>query len=119
MANVTLATQDITRAVPGGVAETFTGGLLIANNYFIQNDGRVFLHFKKTAVATTAVTVVTPGVVDGNAIADPVWTVPASTGDIMFGPFRPEVYNDPTTGLLQFTLGTDVVGLTVSVMRLP
>lgn len=115
MANITQQTEDITRA---GIDATDTGSLSISDTYFVPNDGRMFLHVKKTGAGSCVVTVVTPGTAAGLAIADLTHTVPASTGDRMIGPFPPDVFNDPSTGMLSYTL-SEVTGLTVARLRLP
>lgn len=117
MAVIDLAYQDLNRTT--GIDLTDTGSLSVANQYFVLNDGNVFLHFKKSGAGACTVTVVTPATVSGGlAVADPTYTVPATTGDVMVGPFPPETFNDPTTGKLQFTL-SEITGLTVAVARLP
>lgn len=117
MAVVDLVPQEITKL---GVAPTYTGSLVVSptNTYTVANDGRVMLHVKKTGAGACTVTVTTPGTVDGNAIADTTFSVPATTGDRMAGPWRPETYNDPATGLM--TIGfSEITGLTIAVVRLP
>lgn len=108
------ATQDIliSGRIPAYQAPNIT------DTFTFPNDGETFLHVKKTGAGSCNVTVVTPGTVDGNAIADLVVSIPASTGDKMIGPFRPEIYNDPTTGLISCTF-SEVTGLTVAVLRTP
>lgn len=115
MANITLTTEDITRV---GLDANDLGSLSITDTYFCPNDGRMFLHFKKSGAGACVVTVVTPGTVAGLAIADLTHSVPASTGDRMLGPFPPELFNDPSTGMLSFTL-SEITGLTVARLRLP
>lgn len=90
----------------------------ITDTFTFPNDGETFLHVKKSGAGSCNVTIITPGTVDGNAIADLVVVVPATTGDKMIGPFRPEIYNDPTTGLCSVTF-SEVTGLTVGVFRTP
>lgn len=116
MANIDLTVQDLARSVV--LTTSYQAGLSIADTYFVPNDGNVFLHFKKTGAGACNVTMVTPGVADGLAIADPVGVVPASTGDVMLGPFRPETFNDPATGEMSFTL-SEITGLSVGRFRLP
>jgi hypothetical protein len=115
MANIDLTVQDISRA---GLDANDQGSLSISDTYFVPNDGRVFLHFKKSGAGIANITFDTPGTVDGVAIANPVVQVPATTGDIMVGPFRPETFNDPTTGKMSFT-SDNITGLTVARLRLP
>jgi hypothetical protein len=114
MADVTLAVEAIVRS---GIDPTDTGSLLTANTYQVQNEGRTFLHFKKSGAGACTVTVVTTAVVDGKAVADQTVTVPASTGDVMCGPWPPEIYNVKGDNYLEFTL-SEITGLTVAALRL-
>ncbi len=87
-----LAVTDIIPASPGNP------GILVAavaaNNAEFPNDGRTIL-FVLCASDATEITFITPGTVDGNAIADPVMTVAINAADVsMFGPFPPGIYND-------------------------
>lgn len=116
MANITLTTEDISRAGIDANDQSLAGNL--ADTMFVPNDGRMFLHFKKSGAGACTVTIVTPGTVAGLAIADLTHSVPATTGDRMIGPFPPDIFNDPSTGMLSFTV-SEVTGLTVSRLRLP
>lgn len=113
MADVRLAVEQI---LPSGLAATYTGSLLIANTYQVRNDGRTFVHFKKSGAGACNVTIATPSTVGGNAVADRVVEVPATTGDKFIGPFPPHIYNDGS-GDLNITL-SEITGLTVAVLRL-
>lgn len=113
MATVALSVEEITRA---GKDLTDTGSLSTSDTYTFPNNGRTFLHFKKSGASTCTVTIATPGSVDGLAVADLTVSVPASTGDVMVGPFPREVYND-ANGLVSFTL-SNITGLTVGVASL-
>ena len=93
------------------------GGLSVSDTYRVDNNGKVFLHFKKTAAVNCVVTVVTPNSEDGNAVADKTFTVPATTGDIHVGPFDPKIYNRKGFHDFEFTL-SDIDGLTVAAARL-
>jgi len=114
MADVELAVQQI---VAAGITPTYTGSLSISNTYHVRNTGRIFLHFKKSGAGSCDVTIATPRTVDGLAIADRVVQVPATTGDKMIGPFKPDVYNSQGGVDLTFTL-SEITGLTVAVLRL-
>lgn len=100
-----------------GIAIAFAGSLSTSDTYLVSNDGRVILHFKKSAAVVCTVTVDTPGSVGGLAVAQRTITVPASTGDIEAGPFPPDLYNQPGANDLEFTL-SDIDGLTVAAKRL-
>jgi hypothetical protein len=115
VAIIPLTNQEINRS---GTQVTYTGSLLTANTYtFPLADTRTFVHLKKTGAGTCTVTIVTPGTTDGFAIADHTYVVIASTGDNMAGPFRPETFADPTTGLATMSFG-EITGLTVAVFHL-
>lgn len=113
MANVTVSPQQISRS---GVDLTDTGSLSTSNNYFMRNTGREFLHFKKTGAGACVVTIVTPKTVAGLAVADVTVSVPATTGDLMIGPFPPDAFNNQN-GDVEFTL-SEVTGLTVAAASL-
>lgn len=114
MAVITLAVQQITST---GIDLTDNGSLSTSDTYKYPNDGRTFLHFKKTGAGSCNVTIATPRTdADGNAIADKVVAVPATTGDVMIGPLPASVYND-SDGNVSFTL-SNITGLTVALARL-
>ncbi len=115
MSIVPISPQDI---ASGGVAPSYTGSLVAnTNTYTASNDGRVFLHFKKTGAGICTVTVVTPATYKGAAVADQTFTVPASTGDVMY-PLQPKSLFTDGNGDVSFTC-SEVTGLTVAVLRLP
>lgn len=114
MAVVELTVQEITRA---GIDLTDTGSLSISDSYEFENDGRTFLHVKKSGATDCTVTVATAAEVDGKAVADLTVTVPATTGDKMIGPFPRDVYND-SDGKVSVTF-SNITGLTVAAARLP
>lgn len=114
MAIIDLTVEEISRA---GINLADTGSLNTADTFQFLNDGKTFLHFKKTGAGGCNVTLVTQPVVDGQAVADRVVNVPATTGDVMIGPFPRDTYND-SAGKVVFTI-SEATGLTVSVARLP
>lgn len=101
----------------GGLTMAYTGGLTTTDTYTVRNNGKTFLHFKKTGAGICTVTIVTPGTVRGLAIADQTVSVPATTGDVMIGPFDPGTFDDGNHDV-SFTL-SDVTGLTVAVVAQP
>jgi len=111
MAEVTLAVENV---VKSGLAASYTGSLSTSNTYFVRNNGRVILHFKKAGAGDCTVTVQTPKQVAGLDVAENTLTVPATTGDKFAGPFPPSVFND-ANGDLKFTL-SEITGLTVAVL---
>ena len=110
-----LVATEVIRTTPG------TPGVLAAavaaNNMEFLNDGRTFLAVLNTGTAA-AITFLTPGTVDGLAIADPVMTVPIHASRVaMYGPFPVGIYND-SDGMVQCDLDTDT-NVTWAVFRLP
>jgi hypothetical protein len=118
MANVTLAVQAATRS---GITPSYTAAgasplLNVTDTFKFNNTGKEILHFKKTGANICTVTIQTPGTVDGLAVAERTVSVPATTGDVMIGPFPVEQYNDTPTTLAGFTL-SEVTGLSVAIVR--
>ena len=114
MADVTLTGEAM---VEGGLAATYNSSLNTADTHFVNNDGRTFLHFKKTGAGAANVTIVTPRTLGGRAVADLVVVIPATTGDKFLGPFPPAIFNAPGTHNLTWTVD-EVTGLSVAVVRL-
>lgn len=113
MADVAITPQRITRSK---LEATYTGSLSTTDTYKVKNDGKVVLHFKKTGAGECTVTVTTPREVDGLAVADRTFTVPATTGDVFAGPFPPFDYNDGDNNL-SFTV-SEVTDLSVAALRI-
>jgi len=113
MADVRLSPQTLADT---GITPSYTGSLLTTNTYKIRNDGRTFVHFKKSGASDCVVTIQTPKTVGGLAVAEQTVTVVATTGDKMIGPFQPSIYNDGA-GDVNITL-SEVTGLTVGVVSL-
>jgi len=88
MPKQTIAVQNLVRA---GAAPTFTA--CAQTDLQFSNDGHTIIEFKNTNAATRTITWQTPGTVDGNAVADPVSTIGANTGDLIYKPVPPNVYN--------------------------
>jgi len=114
MADVRVTVEDLSTA---GIDLTDTGSLSASNTYLVNNDGNVFLHFKKSGAGACTVTVETPGTVGGQGIADLTFSVPATTGDVHVGPFPPYLFNDSNNDL-NVTL-SEITGLTIAAARLP
>lgn len=113
MADVRKDPQDLDRA---SIPPTYHSGLSTSDVYLVANNGRTFLHFKKTGAGICTVTISTPGTVDGLAVADLTFTVPATTGDKFIGPFPREIYND-SVGDLRVSC-SEVTGLSFAVLRI-
>ncbi len=108
---------SVEQSLKSGLAATYTSsGLLAANTYKVRNDGKVFLHFKKTGAGDCTVTITTPGTSQGLAIADQTVTVAATTGDKFVGPLPASLFNDASSDV-SFSI-SDTVGLSIAVIRL-
>jgi hypothetical protein len=110
MADVAKSTEDINRV---GLAATYNTGLATDDNYQISNDGRLFLHIKKTGAGACIATAVTNTTVDGLAVPDKTVSIPATTGDKFWGPFPTSIYG--TTLNVTFD---EVTGLTFAALRI-
>ena len=107
---------SVEQNLKAGLTATYTStGLLAANTYKVRNDGKVFIHFKKTGAGACTVTITTPGTSQGLAISDQTVTVPATTGDVFVGPLAPSLFNDSSSDVA-FTI-SDTVGLSFAVIR--
>ena len=113
MPNVRVAVQQ---AAKEGITPTNNGSLSTSDTYQVNNDGKTFLHVKKSGATDCTVTIATPNTIDGLAVADQTVTVVASTGDKMIGPFRPDLFNDANHDInVTFS---NITGLTVAAVRL-
>lgn len=117
MADVRLTVQEFTRA-GSGLVPTYKSDMATADTYFVPNDGRTVVHFTNTGGSNSVVTVVTPATVDGQAVADPTYTVALTSGNKFIGPFPPNTYNVAATGELSFTL-TNADDVSCAVFRMP
>lgn len=119
MSVIQLSVQQPSRA---GLAAAYTAAgasplLNTADTFQFANSGREILHFKKSGATDCVVTIATPQTVDGLAVADRTVTVPATSGDVMVGPFPPALYNTPGTSTFAgFTL-SNITGLSVAIIR--
>ena len=108
----TLTVQDVSRS---GLAPSY--GAASTDGHYFKNNGRVWLHIKNTGSQVTA-TVTTPvNSGSGAAIADLTVTIPATTGDVMIGPFPPKDYNDSAGQV--FVTFSGATGVTVAAIRVP
>lgn len=114
----TLATVVLTPDVmtEAGISETDTGSLSTSNTYKFRNNGRTFLHFKKTGANACTVAIASQAALRGHTVAGESVTVPATTGDVFIGPFAADVYDDLSHDV-SFTV-SEVTGLTVAVVSL-
>lgn len=76
-----------------------------------------FVRVNNGGASPITVTFATPGTFGGNAIGDGGGSVANATSR-MFGPFPPELYADPTTGLVIVTY-SGVTSVTIGAFRIP
>lgn len=120
MTDVTLNAQQIVRT---GLAPTYTASgasplLNTSDNFKFVNTGKEVLHVKKSGANACTVTIKTPGTIDGLAVAERTVVVPATTGDVMIGPFPPAIYNAPGTNLMEGVTFSEITGLSAAVLKL-
>lgn len=111
MAEEALEVQEVAKT---GLEAEYKEELKTEDTYTVGNDGRTFLHFKKTGAGACTVTIATPRTVDGLAVADVEVEVPAEEGDVFIGPFPRTTFN--SSGSLSFTV-SEVTGLTVAALK--
>lgn len=113
-----LQNPTVRSVVTTGLNPTYAGSLSTSDTYQCDNDGKVWIHFKKANAVDCTVTFLTPATAgrDGLAIAELTVTVPASGGERLVGPFEQQIFNN-SSGKLQWTL-SDVDGLTMMVCHL-
>jgi len=88
----TLKTVQVTNRV-AGLTPTYTAFPGV-DGFAVPNDAEnVILHFKNTGGTNRTVTIATHPTVDGLAVPDRTYTVPATTGEIICGPFPASIYN--------------------------
>lgn len=108
-----LSTQTITRA---GITPSFAG--VAASDTFTPSLD-TFIEVKNTSgTPDTCVVQVLAGDPPGLTIADVSVSVPATTGDKMIGPFPPNFFADPTTGVGTIT-HTQTTSVTIGVFACP
>jgi hypothetical protein len=107
---------SVQKVIQGGLTTAYTGTLTATTiDYVFKNDGKTFLHCKKSGAGACTVTMKTPAQVGGLDIAEVTGTVPATTGDVMFGPFNTGIFND-TNGDMRVNY-SEVTGLTHGVFQ--
>lgn len=108
MADTRYAPLRMTRA---GLTTSYTAGIIVGTTDFVmKNDGRTFIHVKKSGAGSCSMICKTPAQIRGLDIAEVTITVPATTGDVMVGPFEPSLFNDGN-GDMRFNF-SEVTGLT-------
>ncbi len=115
MARTDLPVVQMTRAGFNLAAVSGTAVNAVDGNAFINN-GRRMVRLQNTDSSARTVTVQIPGTVEGQAIPDRTYNVPATTGDVLIPPL-PGIYNQADGKVyLDFDAAT---GLKVTVLELP
>jgi hypothetical protein len=86
-----LTVSRLTRDSATGV--DIAGVAAAAGGDTFANDGQTLLNIFNGGGSPITLTVVTPATVEGLAVADRTYSIPAS-GRRVIGPFRPSLYND-------------------------
>jgi len=110
-ARVALTVQEIGH---GGAAETFVAAAAAGTGNSFPCDGKTWLHVKNTGLIKS-MTIQTPGLVDGLAVADRTVSIPATTGDKVIPPLPPSQYAQ-ADGSVYIDLDSET-GVTVAVFR--
>lgn len=93
----TVATQQVTRT---GLAPAYAAASAGGDSF--RPGPRTMLHIKNGSAAPVTATLVTPGNVDGLAVADLTVTIPAA-GERIAGPLPAELFRDRADGLGDIT----------------
>ena len=110
MADITLTPSNESI---GGFAPVYRASFDTADEYFVKNNGRLKLLAKRGGTASdTTLTVETTRQVDGLDVADRSYTLAPDT-ELVFGPFKPDVYNN-ADGNIAFTVTGTISDLEVA-----
>lgn len=98
MAETPVAATVVSRTVTDGVnlAASLTAADGTNGNSFV-NDGTTLLRCKNAAGSPITLTVNTSITADGLAVADRTYSIPATTGDRLMGPFPVNYYGSVVT----------------------
>lgn len=110
MARTALTVQTID---VDGVAAAYTAAQADGNSFV--NDGQTFLHVKNAGAEITA-TVQTPAKVQGIDVEEVEVTIPATTGDVMIGPFPRAIFDQGAAGV--YVDYSSVTTVTVAAFKL-
>lgn len=88
----TQITPTTTPVVPPG--QTTPSGSGVGNGIEFLNDGRTFVEVENVAAGSPVATILTQATLDGYAIADQTFALPASNFAVI-GPFAKGIFNTP------------------------
>src|SRR5438270_3590568 len=99
-----------------GIAPSY-GAVVSGNTYTVADQKPFFLHFKNTNAGACTVTFTEAAIGGQRKATTKTVNVPATTGDVMVGPFDPNVYVDKANpGKVSFTVSL-ASGVTVAVVQ--
>lgn len=107
----TLTPQAISIA---GLTPTFVSAA--AGGDKLPPGSHVFLRVKNAAGSAVTVTVAANSTASGLTVTSPTVTVPATTGDVLIGPFPPGDYAASADGLVAITYSSNT-SVTVAALR--
>ena len=115
-ARADLTVQVMGRAIP---LEPVMTNAVVADGHMFLNDGHTYL-FLIGGTVNCEITVQTPGTVDGLAIADLVFDVPATATEYrMMGPFPPDIYSQSDRKVYIDWEVANIANVKVAVVRMP
>ena len=115
-ARAAIPVQTMDRHIP--IEPTQTQALVADYHYFV-NDGRTFL-FIIGGTANCEIYIVTPGTVDGAAIADITFDITLGATEFrIMGPFPPGVYNQSDGTVHVNTEDANVANVKLAAIRMP
>ncbi len=100
-----MATLTVVPASSAGVEVVLASVACAAAGDTFANSGQEVAIFTNASVAPIVVTIATPGLLDGSAIANRTASIPAG-GTMPVGPFKVGAYNG-TTGYVTMTYATE------------
>ncbi len=108
--------QTQTASKSGTNVTRVTSGISSTETYKFRNDGNTFVLFEKTAAGTATAFFGVTLTVSGLTVSSQTVTVPATSGDVVVGPFPARVFND-TSGDISFTV-SETGGLSLAIFKL-
>jgi hypothetical protein len=111
----TITVQQITRV---GAAPTFAA--VAGGGDAVPVAANIYVELKNTSgapITVTFATIAAGAPFPGTALAAETVSVPATTGDILYGPLLPQLFSDPTTGMCTVTYSASA-GLTIGAFQL-
>lgn len=111
-----MATLTVQEPTLAGITPSYASAD-VAGDTFVYAGGDVLVHIKNTNASQRIATIVTPGTIEGVAIADPTVTIPATTGDKMIKLHQPGNLFVAATGLVSITYDA-VTGVMIGIFKI-